>query len=89
MITSLVNSLITRFSDFFEWPPSINEDTLATYFHPCYTLRWISNEYEYEKNRIQNLCINSADNIFNNDVTKILITQILAMKMTKISYDNF
>ncbi|KAF0755486.1 52 kDa repressor of the inhibitor of the protein kinase-like, partial [Aphis craccivora] len=32
-------------------------------------LRWISNEYDHEKNRIQNLCINTAENIFNNDVT--------------------
>ncbi|CAI6366810.1 unnamed protein product [Macrosiphum euphorbiae] len=69
MITPLVNSLIKRFSDFFELSPSINEAILATCFHPCYKLRWISNEYDHEKNRIQNLCINAAENIFNNDIT--------------------
>lgn len=68
MITPLVNSLVKRFNDFFELSPSINEAILATCFHPCFKLRWISNEYDHEKNRIQNLCINAAENIFNNDV---------------------
>jgi len=68
MITPLVNFLVKRINDFFELSPSINEAILATCFHPCFKLRWISNEYDQEKNIIQNLCINAAENIFNNDV---------------------
>lgn len=69
MIIPLVNSLVKRLSDFFELSPSINEAILATFFHPCFKLRWISNEYDHEKNKIQNLCINATENIFNNYIT--------------------
>lgn len=71
MITPLVNSLIKRFTDFFELSPNINEAILATCFHPCYKLRWIPNEYDHEKHRIQNLCINAAENSFNDISTNL------------------
>lgn len=61
IVNGLLNSLEKRFHKFFELSPEINEAILASCFHPAFKLRWLPDDLESERKRIQNLCINAME----------------------------
>jgi len=46
---------------FYDLSPEVNEAILASCFHPAFKLRWIPENNDVDKKRIQNLCINTVE----------------------------
>nr|XP_012226038.1 PREDICTED: uncharacterized protein LOC105674340 isoform X1 [Linepithema humile] len=61
VLSNLLTSLHKRFAKFFELSPEVNEAIIASCFHPSFKLKWLSENLESERRRIQNLCVNSME----------------------------
>jgi len=61
LIDPLLKSLEKRFKLFYDLSPEVNEAILASCFHPAFKLRWIPENNDVDKKRIQNLCINTVE----------------------------
>lgn len=64
MVPKLCNSLVKRFTLFFQLSPEVNEAILATCFHPNFKMRWLPTTTDAtEKIKIQNLCANALETL--------------------------
>ncbi|KAI4463185.1 transposase-related [Holotrichia oblita] len=70
IVNGMYLSLEKRFAKYFALSPEINEAILASCFHPAFKLRWLPEDLEPERKRIQNLCINAMEAVVSAEESR-------------------